>query len=310
MGYCGGGCCGDGYCGSGIEQIVTYARSNFDYSQDLGGFDPHYQQKAAMSESVASPKYLDNIDSAIHSASYMVRTSAHDDMGGGNAFNFGAERDDLYKKKKQDEDSVSSNYNNSTPTTNDGVATVKPFINPWIKTEFIGEASAIKESVEESFEKVTGKEFPSNITIEVADEKRFEELHKHFGGKPTAGLQGFAINRKHEGGVSHVVVKSAQLAHVMLVVGHEIGHLMSKTLLSKQDEEAKAYAFEMAWLKAIYEHNIAGLRSVINIDGAPAKNGLHDVAFEFVQKLLREGRDSLEIVAQIVSGEIHVGSLF
>jgi len=54
-------------------------------------------------------------------------------------------------------------------------------------------------------------------------------------------------------------------------------------------EEAKAFAFEIAWMQAIHKHNILGLRSCLNMDILnPEKNGVHDAALELVRKRMMD----------------------
>ena len=79
-------------------------------------------------------------------------------------------------------------------------------------------------------------------------------------------------------------MRENQLDALLLVIGHEIGHVLTETLPNKHDEEAKAFAFSIEWAKTIKKHNIAGLGINIkqDLDFEPARNGLHDVAFSFV----------------------------
>ena len=83
--------------------------------------------------------------------------------------------------------------------------------------------------------------------------------------------------------------------------------VVSNTLFNKHDEEAKAYAFELAWLKILKEHNVANLAEAINL-GQPAENGLHDVAFKFVQDMMKKGRQAIEVFHQLVNKEISFAS--
>lgn len=145
-----------------------------------------------------------------------------------------------------------------------------------IATKAINRREEIMPLVEEAFEKRTGKAFPHDIAIRLCAPV---ELEQAFGPGFTPDVQGFCRNR-HGRGVSEVFVKRGELAHVMLTLGHEIGHALTPTLQDPRDEEAKAFAFSLAWMETIREHNIAGLR--VAIQPNPAKNGLHNVAFNFV----------------------------
>ena len=49
----------------------------------------------------------------------------------------------------------------------------------------------------------------------------------------------------------------------MLTIGHELGHVLTKTLSRHHDEEAKAYAFSLVWIDAIKKNNIANLSGAI-----------------------------------------------
>ena len=83
----------------------------------------------------------------------------------------------------------------------------------------------------------------------------------------------------------------------MLVLGHEIGHVLTETLPNKHDEEAKAFAFSIEWAITIKKNNIAnlGLNIKDELDFQPARNGLHDVAFAFVDLMVRKGRKAIEL---------------
>ena len=103
-----------------------------------------------------------------------------------------------------------------------------------------------------------------------------------------------------------IFIKENDLDKVMLVIGHELGHVLTPTLPNMHDEEAKAFAFELAWMEAIVEDNIANLKENISLDFKPAANGLHDVAFGFVKNLVNTGKKALDILEQIVGREISV----
>ena len=85
----------------------------------------------------------------------------------------------------------------------------------------------------------------------------------------------------------------------MLTIGHELGHVLTKTLDNPQDEEAKAYAFSLAWMNVIREYDIAGLADAI-VAERPAENGLHNVAFFFVERLIRQGKGVWEVYTGII----------
>lgn len=167
---------------------------------------------------------------------------------------------------------------------------------------FVGDAEDIEDAVKEAFEAVTGKAFPSDIRVTVLQEKEFR---KH---APEPSVVGFSLNRKREALVSEVFALAAAKDRVLLTVGHEIGHVLSNPIKDKHCEEAKAFAFTRAWLKAIKENDISGLADAI-VDENPAQNGLHDVAFSFVSHAMAAGKEALELYDELVSGVAEVGAV-
>jgi len=163
------------------------------------------------------------------------------------------------------------------------------------KVAFIGCEDDILNYIKEAFEKTTGKELPACISIRVLGHQKFKEAKMFYGGW-SDGILGFALNSSQE-----IFVKENDLDLLLITVGHEIGHVLTETLSNKQDEEAKAFAFEMAWVKAIQKENIAGLQG--SIDPAslePARNGIHNVAMDHVNKMLSRGFDAFEIYRLII----------
>ena len=92
---------------------------------------------------------------------------------------------------------------------------------------------------------------------------------------------------------------------VMVTLGHELGHVMARRLNNSRDEEAKAFAFCIAWLRAIKKHNIANLSTCIKL-GRPAENGLHNKALDFVLNLINKGIEPLEIFDDLKNNLIRV----
>lgn len=178
------------------------------------------------------------------------------------------------------------------------------FLNPSRPlTEIVINEDKIMPYVKEAFEKTTGKEFPSNLKVVVLSEKAFNEVHEGHKGVHSQFVQGFAINRNGRG-LNEVFVKRNHLDSLMLTIGHEIGHVMSYTLEDERDEEAKAFAFSMAWMKAIKENNIAGIANSIN--PRPAVNGIHDKAFEFVLEMSEQGSTAMELFEKLSKGELSI----
>jgi hypothetical protein len=164
----------------------------------------------------------------------------------------------------------------------------------------VQDAEEIKGIVLETFEKLTGQQFPDNIVVRVCSEEELKKAHTANGGKWNAGIMGFAINRHPY--PSTIFVRKNHLDALMLTVGHELGHVLSPRLENDLDEEAKAFAFELAWVKTIVEHDINGLAANFNIDFMPAENGLHDKAFGFVQRIVSKGKEALKVFWEVAKG--------
>lgn len=158
---------------------------------------------------------------------------------------------------------------------------------------FVGKAEEIREHIEQAFELMFHEEFPKDVKVSVLDEEQFRKLAPH------SGTLGLSINRRKQGLMSEIFVKNDFLARVLLTVGHELGHVLTETLESSHDEEAKAYAFSLAWIKVIKENDIAGLKSAI-VTESPADNGLHNVAFFFVEKMMKRGKRVWDIYQELI----------
>ena len=130
-------------------------------------------------------------------------------------------------------------------------------------------------------------------------------LHDHAKIAPHPGTIGLSINRGKDGLTSEIFVLNDTLARVLLTLGHELGHVLTQTLDNPHDEEAKAYAFSLVWMKAIKEHDIAGLSDAI-VTERPAENGLHNVAFGFVERLLQTGKEVGEIYVELIRKVISI----
>lgn len=171
------------------------------------------------------------------------------------------------------------------------------FLRPGKLGMFVGKAEEVREFVEEGFELMFHEKFPDDIKISVLDDEQFQKLAPH------AGTLGLSINRRRFGLMSEIFVRNDFLGRVMLTIGHELGHVLTPTLESKHDEEAKAYAFSLAWIKAIKQNDIGGLREAI-VTETPAHNGLHDVAFSFVEKMVRAGKESWDVYLDMVEKKV------
>jgi len=183
------------------------------------------------------------------------------------------------------------NYLSSYPASHQ--FTPEIFLNPSRpKTRFIGDSSEAKRIAEEVFELMIKAKLPENISINILPFHDFKVLHSMFGAWSN-GILGFSLN----GANKQVFVRENNLDALMLVLGHEIGHVLTDLLPNKHDEEAKAFAFSVEWAGIIKKHNVANLGLSIKDDFGfqPARNGLHDVAFGFVDFMVSKGRTAMEL---------------
>ncbi len=201
---------------------------------------------------------------------------------------------------------MSTNYDNlylTKPQQNYFVT--EHFLTHLLPTEFVNDASLLEEPAKEAFRKTTGKELPKNISIHLCSEKELQTAHERNGGRWSASIMGFSINRGLKG-ISEVFVKKGMLDEVMITLGHEIGHIISPTLNDVRDEEAKAFAFSIAWMRTIVENNIVGLNNAINPN--PAKNGIHDAGLEFVQEQLKNKMSAFDVFLQLTQGVLSINN--
>lgn len=160
------------------------------------------------------------------------------------------------------------------------------------KSRFIDDNNEAKAIAEEIFELMMKEPLPSDIFINILPFDEFKILHSCFGAW-SSGILGFSIN----GNEKKIFVRENHLDSLMLVIGHEIGHVLTETLPNKHDEEAKAFAFSIEWARTIKKHNVSNLGSGIkdDIEFEPARNGLHDVAFSFVDFMVKKGRNAMQL---------------
>ncbi len=212
----------------------------------------------------------------------------------------------LIKEKNYDNINLTENYNLNQPRITYTHIASNGFLNPdRPRTRFIGKADEIKHYIEEAFEKTTGKKFPKHITITVLKKEDLKKLHEKNNGIWSEGIMGFAIHKNFP----EIFVRENELDQLMLTIGHELGHVFTKRLINSYDEEAKAFAFEIAWLKVLIKENIGGLKHSFNLNMKPAKNGLHDLAFNQVKKWLQSGKSAIKIYWELVKGVINVKKL-
>jgi hypothetical protein len=172
------------------------------------------------------------------------------------------------------------------------------------KTLDVNSLGDIQDHIRTAFEKTVGFMMPDDIHIEILSRNELKEIHEKLDGRWDEGIAGFSLNGNGTK-PSRIFIKKDYLDKVMIVIGHELGHVMSPTLINKHDEEAKAFAFEFAWAKAIHENNIANLSFNIN-PNPPAINGLHNIAHFFVSKLVKGGEVAIEVYKKLVAGSISI----
>jgi hypothetical protein len=183
---------------------------------------------------------------------------------------------------------------------------VASFLKPCSETfEHVTDAFQIQEYASDIFRKLTGHVLPSDIEINVLPEKTFEEVHASHRGESSSSVLGFSLNRVKQKGLNQVFVKEGSMELVLVVLGHEIGHVLSKPLRNIQDEEAKAFAFEYAWVETIMQYNFGGVSNALQVP-IPAQNGLHDAASSFVLEIMKTGKRAMQIFKNLIHGELHL----
>jgi hypothetical protein len=260
-------------------------------------------------EQIAS-SYSFSADSNYNSASgYSAKSSSYSPN-----LEYAVFSSEISQKENQEINHFSNNYNQknkniyfhgylASPKLNQSYTSSSPFVLQDIETKFIGDVNEISEHIEDAFAKVTGESFPDDIIIHVCSKDKLKEFHKEFSSSWNDGIAGFSVNRKNSFQKSEIFVCRGELADVIATIGHEIGHCISAPLDNIRDEEAKAFAFEFAWVKVINDNNIAELKGCFNIHN-PAKNNIHDKAFEFVNDIIKDGTDSLSLCFKIINKEL------
>jgi hypothetical protein len=195
----------------------------------------------------------------------------------------------------------SHGYSNKVNSRFDSYYNPKPqqfepsmFISPNRKNvKFVKASEEVQNLVEQAFHALTGKPLPE-FNIRICSENEMAKFHPNWH----PGIAGFA-----QPATQSIFVLEAPLDEIMVTIGHEIGHLLARSAENPQDEEAKAFAFSVAWARTIKEQNIGGLADNLVIP-TPAKNGLHDKAWEFIQGLIKAGENPIALFYQLSSGYI------
>ncbi len=167
----------------------------------------------------------------------------------------------------------------------------------------VQETSIIMPLVEQTFQELTDEQLPKNIQISIVDELTLRTIHASSGGNWSQGIQGFSLN-KHSNGVSEIYAKQAPLDNVILTIGHELGHVMSPTLSNPAEEEAKAFAFSIAWVNTIRANNIGNIAGSFREN--PAQNGIHDKGFAWATKLINQGKTAAQVFMNIVCRNVRM----
>ncbi|MBI2661906.1 hypothetical protein HYX11_00410 [Candidatus Woesearchaeota archaeon] len=173
------------------------------------------------------------------------------------------------------------------------------FLKPSRHATFVNAAEEIQEYVEQTFQKIFQQPLPKNIKISILNKQKFQKL------TPSPNTVGLSINRSQQGLLSEIFILNDTLPRVLLTIGHELGHILTPALSNPHDEEAKAYAFSLAWMEIIKEHNIANLSHCI-ITETPADNGLHNISFNFVSKIIKTGKTAWETYQEIIKNILHL----
>ncbi len=173
------------------------------------------------------------------------------------------------------------------------------FLKPGKEGAFVGKAEEIRPFIEEAFEAIYHVPFPSDIKISICNAEQFRII------APNPDTIGLSINRRKDGLLSEIFVLNDSLARVMLTLGHELGHVLTPMLDDPHDEEAKAYAFSLAWMNVVQQNNIGNLGDSFVTEN-PAQNGLHNLAFGFVSGLLQQGKQAWNVYTEIVQKKLSV----
>ncbi len=268
--------------------------------------DPQYQRGDLEKYLGSTEKYLGDASSYGGNApTYNINITINYNFGAGNAGAGNYSKPSTNYDNAVLQDSILETIKNtylSNNSKNDFVP--DSFLNTYRPTtQFIGNVEDVKPFIEEAFRAVTGEDLPSNLSIHVLNEENFLKAHGMHGGSYSEGIMGFSLNSQGMG-LNQVFVKQDNLDRMMLTMGHEIGHVMSMSLSNQTDEEAKAFAFSLAWMEKIIEKNIGGLSACIH--PRPAENGLHNVAFNFVSRILREGQNAFVLFKELVQGNVSI----
>jgi hypothetical protein len=264
--------------GKSIDYTVSGNRAHSSYSvnsDSLGGFHPqsysllesrvNYETTVRQSYSAGTPELIiEAPKTIIYDKSQGYSPKLH------------SKSDAYYKSEKHD------------------LFAPEIFLSPNRKdVKFVKASEEVRALVEDAFHALTGKPLP-NFNIRICTPAEMKKAHPNWH----ESIRGFAVPSTQS-----IFVLQAPLDELMVTLGHEIGHLLAKSASSEVDEEAKAFAFSVAWIQAIKERDIGGLGKNLVVP-TPARNNIHDKAWEFVQQMLKSGENPIGLFYQLSSGYI------
>src|SRR3989344_3920335 len=80
---------------------------------------------------------------------------------------------------------------------------------------FIEDAEPLKQYITTTFETLTQKPFPKDISITICNQEKFAQVHECITGSKSDHVLGFALNRRGFG-TSELFIRAGNLAQVML----------------------------------------------------------------------------------------------
>lgn len=171
-------------------------------------------------------------------------------------------------------------------------------------TEFVENITQeLRKKITAIFRLTAGFEMPEDIIISVLASAQLEKEHRKRTGTWHNDIQGFAVNRKRMNDFSSIFARQNPLDILMLTLGHEIGHCLTPPKKDIRLEEAKAFAFELAWMKTIIKFDILGLGKCMNPEMlSPPKNGIHNEALNIVRQNLTQ-LEPIEIFRRIAADD-------
>lgn len=187
------------------------------------------------------------------------------------------------------------------PAQDMSILVLRPAAAP---TQFTGMIDELISDVQQLVKSIISSPLPYDLSITLC---RGEEFKKHYEARAEKnrwhqGIRGFSLH----GAPKEIFVLRDTLEQTLLTLGHEIGHILTPPAVNALTEEAKAYAFEILFLEAMQRRNTKGIKDRIDLSalGTPAANGVHNVALQWVNSFLMDGRSAKDIYDGIIHGDI------